>query len=150
MSKKYKLKLTLNTGEVITSNAIEIPPSITGMEFEEQVPPGFNVTITVANSRNSGAWRFIKVYDIKDVDPWDSGYDDHLIGQFTSPEGTITVQTTTGLVNIEFSSQGALYISNWPTITGGLTLSSSVMENPRYDVTSDGTITFDGIIDWDD
>jgi len=145
---KYKLKLTLNTGEVITSNAIEIPPSITGMEFEEQVPPGFNVTITVANSTSTSSWMWTKVYDIAYPDPYTSEDDEHIIGEFTSVDGTISVTTTTGIITVCFKG-GLVAMQEEPVVTGGVTTEFWQTDEPRFAVTGDGTITFNRI-DFDD
>lgn len=145
---KYKLKLTLNTGEVITSNAIEIPPSITGMEFEEQVPPGFNVTITVANSTSTSSWMWTKVYDIAYPDPYTSEDDEHIIGEFTSVNGTISVTTTTGIITVCFKG-GLIAPQEEPIVTGGVTTEFWQTDNPRFAITGDGTITFNRI-DFDD
>ena len=136
---KYKLKLTLNTGEVITSNAIEIPPSITGMEFEEQVPAGFNVTIIIANSRSTSEWVSTIVYDDRD--------NTHEIGRFTSANGTLIVVVTTGVIDIVFRGGGMTYISPGPTMTSGIHLDYGDDSHYRFNITSDGTITFDGNID---
>jgi len=145
---KYKLKLTLNTGEVITSNAIEIPPSITGMEFEEQVPPGFNVTITVSNSTSTSSWMWTKVYDIAYPDPYTSEDDEHIIGEFTSVDGTISVTTTTGIITVCFKG-GLVAMQEEPVVTGGVTTEFWQTDEPRFAVTGDGTITFNRI-DFDD
>lgn len=145
---KYKLKLTLNTGEVITSNAIEIPPSITGMEFEEQIPPGFNVTITVANSTSTSSWMWTKVYDIAYPDPYTSEDDEHIIGEFTSVNGTISVTTTTGIITVCFKG-GLIAPQEEPIVTGGVTTEFWQTDNPRFAITGDGTITFNRI-DFDD
>lgn len=146
---KYKLKLTLNTGEIITSNAIEIPPSITGMEFEEQVPPGFNVTITVANSTSTKDWEWTKVYDIAYPDPYTSEDDEHIIGEFSSVDGTISVTTTTGIITVYFHSDGVIAPQEEPVVTGGITTEWWQGVDPRFAVTGDGTITFNRI-DFDD
>ena len=130
---KYKLKLTLNTGEVITSNAIEIPPSITGMEFEEQVPEGFEVTIVIANSKHTSEWVSTIVYDDRD--------NTHEIGRFTSANGTLTVVVTTGVIDIVFSG-GMMYISPQPTMTSGITIDYGDSNHYRFNITSDGTINY--------
>lgn len=141
MSKKYKLKLTLNTGEVITSNAIEIPPSITSMEFEEVAPTGFDVTIVIANSRHTSEWTSTIVYD--------DAQDTHEIGRFSSANGTLTVVVTTGVIDVVFKG-GLTYVWPDPTVTSGITIDYGDSGHYRFNITSDGTITFDGNINWDD
>ena len=104
------------------------------------------MSITIANSRSTSEWNFTKVYDIAHPDTSSS---DHLIGEFSSANGILEVTTETGIVDIEFSG-GLIIISPEPTVTGDITVDAGLNSHYRLNVTGNGTITFNGNIDWDD
>lgn len=110
---------------------------ITSAEFFQE---GYSVNIIITNSSHTSEWVSTIVYD--------SDSETNEIGRFTSANGSVTVLTTTGVVQVAFTG-GLVMVPTAPGITGDITLDYLGNDHCRFIVNGNGTIFFDNI-DWDD
>ena len=111
---------------------------ITSAEFFQD---GYSVNIIITGSYHTSEWDSTIVYDDRAMT--------NEIGRFTSANGSITVFVTTGIIEIEYSG-GLVVLLGMPQVTGDITLDYYDDGHCRCIVNGNGTVSFDGIIDWDD
>ena len=137
--KLYKPQYDTTNGLVLYYlNQIAFASSAAKVTSAEFVQAGYDVTIVIANSSGTSAWQSTIVYD--------DAQNTHEIGRFSSANGTLTVNTETGVIDVVFSG-GMVYISSQPTVTSGITIDYGDSSHYRFNIANSGTITFDGNID---
>ena len=134
--KLYKPQYDTTNGLVLYYlNQIAFASSAAKVTSAEFVQAGYDVTIVITNSSHTSEWTSTIVYD--------DNPNTHEIGRFSSANGTLTVNTETGLIDITFD--GGLVSVPSPTVTSGITVDYGDSGHYRFNIANSGTITFDGI-----
>ena len=124
---KYKLRLNLNTGGTVVTNAIELPAKVVSAEFVEERNP---ITIIGTGSNTTLGTRSIQV-DVSNANTWNDLIDT-VVGNYSIAEGFGNNGISIGLSGNASDGKNYDYVSTTQSYNDIVQPSTTIVPGTTY------------------